>query len=299
MPGKAAGERAATRPAGRQWMVTRIDVARTMGICVRAALMGLLVAVPHLLLGPGEGGAPALVALFALLAAAFTASEYAAAAPSLVEFRDARPFNRLRVLALFATVAVLSMIVGLDGDRSTLALLMRAVGARLGESADFAGSPVRNLLLALPPGTGPETARALRDAAAMAYLASLLMVAAFVLTVRWRGFAQDRAFNVWVNLPQFDPTAGGDVVERLGRDALFNLLLGTLLPILVPMALYALSGPLQGAILGGPAAMVWTVTAWAFIPASLLMRGLALHRVAAMIAAQRARAVSDADLQAA
>ncbi len=38
--------------------------------------------------------------------------------------------------------------------------------------------------------------------------------------------------------------------------------------------------------------MIWTITAWAFLPASLFMRGIAMQRVADMIKEQRARHVA-------
>jgi hypothetical protein len=39
--------------------------------------------------------------------------------------------------------------------------------------------------------------------------------------------------------------------------------------------------------LDNPHTLIWTVAAWAFLPASILMRGVALTRVADMIQMQR------------
>ena len=39
--------------------------------------------------------------------------------------------------------------------------------------------------------------------------------------------------------------------------------------------------------LDAPQTMIWTVTAWCFLPLSLLMRGLAMGRVAGLIAEKR------------
>jgi hypothetical protein len=41
----------------------------------------------------------------------------------------------------------------------------------------------------------------------------------------------------------------------------------------------------------GAQTLVWTMTAWAFLPASLFMRGIAMGRVADLIAAKRRAAV--------
>jgi hypothetical protein len=135
----------------------------------------------------------------------------------------------------------------------------------------------------------PELSDRVRATVAMAYSISLLMVGSFALAIRRGNWPGRRGFNVWVNLPQFDPTAGGDVVLRLRRDAQVNLALGLLLPLIAPFAADLLAVPFDGAALREPAALVWLVMAWAFVPASLAMRGLALNRLAWLIAAHRAR----------
>jgi hypothetical protein len=126
----------------------------------------------------------------------------------------------------------------------------------------------------------------------MSYLMSLLMLATFWLTVRLGGWpAREGGFNIWVNMPTFDPMAGGDIVERLQRDAQFNLVLGFLLPFIIPAVVKLASDTFDPVSLTDPHTLIWTMSAWAFLPASLLMRGIALLRVARMIAAQRARAL--------
>jgi hypothetical protein len=275
-------------------MDSRSPLARVAGAGLRAGVMALLLALPQLLLGGGSEAARQVVALFALLAFAFTALEYAAASPSLVEFRDAPPYNRLRVLALLLALLAVSALLREGPAGSTGELLLRALAARLGEALDHPLLPVGLLVSALAEDL-PARAAALGAAAGVAYATSLAMVTAFVLILRGRGWPATRAFNVWVNLPQFDPTAGGDVVSRLGGEANLNLLLGVLLPFLAPAAGALL--PLGDTLLAEPAATAWLVTLWAFLPASLLMRGVALRRVAAMIAAQRRRAEGAETLQ--
>jgi hypothetical protein len=267
-------------------MVSRMVVSRVAGASVRAGVMASLVAAPQLALGAAAPEGAQLVALFALLAAGFTFSEYASAAPSLVEFRDAAPYNRFKVVALFAMVLLAALMLRGDEDRATLSLLLRAIGDRLGAALDFPGSPVRLAVLALAPDAAEAAARSLRAAAASTLAVGVLAVAGFGVVVRLRGWLERQDFNVWVNLPQFDPTAGGDVVERLLREAHVNLALGITLPFFLPMV----AGLLGLGAVAGPATLVWMVAAWAFIPASLAMRALALIRVAQRIAAARARA---------
>jgi hypothetical protein len=125
--------------------------------------------------------------------------------------------------------------------------------------------------------------------AATAYGLSLVMVLAFALALRGSRWPGQASFNVWVNLPQFDPTSGGDVVQRLHQNALVNVALGLLLPLIVPIVGDPLGVAFDGPLLRDPVALVWVVAAWAFVPASLAMRGLALHRLALLIAAHRQR----------
>lgn len=277
-------------PSARRW-------ARIGGAGLRAGAMALLVALPPLVLGEGSEAGGQLVALFALLLFAFTAAEYAAANPSLVEFREAPPYNRLRALALGGSLLGASLVLR-EGEGGTGAgtaeLLLRALAARLGEALDRPLSPVRLLAASLAQGE-PGRAASLGAAAGVAYAVSLLVAGGFALALRLRGWPSARSFNLWVNLPQFDPTAARDVVGRLQAEANLNLSLGVLLPWVLPVAVRL--APLEGSALAEPTAIAWTVTAWAFLPASLLMRGAALHRVAGMIAAQRRRAGGEGALQ--
>lgn len=269
-------------------IMTRLLGSRAAKAALRGGFMSLLVALPQLLLGHGTPGTRQLAALFALMAAFFTFSEYAARAPSLVEFRDARPYNRIRALALLSAVLVASAML-YDGQGGALLQAFRAEVAALSEAIDLPYTPVHLLVQTLPRETAPQLVAEVRAAATAAYAISLLMVAVFVLAIRWGNWPGRGGFNVWINLPQFDPTAGGDVVERLQRDAHVNLALGLLLPLLAPLVADFLSVPFDGRALREPALLVWMVMAWAFIPASLAMRGLALHRLSWLIAAHRAR----------
>ncbi|TMV58220.1 hypothetical protein FGG78_36570, partial [Thioclava sp. BHET1] len=111
--------------------------------------------------------------------------------------------------------------------------------------------------------------------------------------------AANGTFNVWVNLPTFDPSSGGDVVSRLERDARVNLILGFLLPFLVPVVIKAGSSAFEPITLSSAQTLIWTIAAWGFLPTSLFMRGIAMGRVADMIREKRRqnRAAGDASYQ--
>ncbi|WP_114966241.1 hypothetical protein [Alkalilacustris brevis] len=265
-------------------------LTRVLGALARAFLVFLLVTMPALMM-PGIATETAqIVLLFAFFAALLTVIEYSARYPGLIEFRYAPPYNRIRFLALFLIVLMLSAIARAQHEPGTLTLFVQAVGTLIGQSMDFPYSPVRLVTLMLPASSSAEHVLLVRSAAGISYFVSLFMLIVFVCSLRIGGWpARHNAFNVWVNLPTFDPTAGGDVVLRLERDAMLNIALGFFLPFLIPALILTVSVTVRPVTLTDPQTLVWTVAAWAFLPATLLMRGVALSRIARMIREKRRR----------
>lgn len=262
---------------------------RYFGALLRAFLVVLLVATPSLLEPGGSDSAP-IILLVALFSGWLVFSEYTADYPSLVEFRDAPPFNRLRFGSLLLTVLILSIIQRGTVYPTAMSQLFTSVGTVVGDVLDFPFSPVRLLLLSLPENATPVEILTVQRTAGLAYLVSLIALCFFALVLWVNGWPRQRhAFNVWTNLPTFDPTGGGDVVSRLNRDANFNVALGVLLPFLIPAVLQMASGLIDPIDASKPQTLIWSVAAWAFLPASLLMRGIATARVAHMIADKRRR----------
>lgn len=273
-----------------------IDLAKGMkavllrlpGAFIRAVMVVLLIVMPYALLPSSSQDSAQIVALVAVFGALFTLVEYSSSSPSLVEFRDAPPFNRVRFSALFATVLCLSVIFRGEDAPSELTAYFQRSGAQLGLTLDVAYSPVRLMVWMMPGGTDPAVLDRIRSAAGLSYLLSTFSVIWFIILLRLAQWPpRTEAFNVWINLPTFDPTAGGDVVGRLRRDGIVNIFLGILLPFMVPLVVKLsdiIGTPLS---LDSPQTLIWTVSAWAFLPASILMRGVALTRVARMIQQQR------------
>lgn len=276
-----------SRPSGRD----RAVITRITGALVRAGLVALLIATPSLLLPRIGPDAAQVTALLALFAAGLTIFEYASNYPSLVEFRDAPPFNRLRFITLFTTVFLLTMLCRGQVEESGLTIFTEAVGRLIGEIIDFPYSPVQLVILSLPPTVAPEHVDLVRAAAGIAYLTSLISLAIFVIYIRAGGWpTRSGAFNVWVNLPTFDPTTGGDVVDRLNRDSRLNITLGFLLPFVAPAVAKMAAVVFTPLAMEAPQTLIWTMAAWAFLPSSLFMRGIAMGRIASMIEQKRRRA---------
>lgn len=252
--------------------------------------MVLLVATPSMILPNTTTDTAQIVAFIAIVAGVLTFFEYSSSYPSLVEFRDAPPFNRVRFIALFSTVFFLSLISkGMD-DPTVTTDFVSAVGAVIAHSIDFPYSPVRLMVLMMPNSTSVDTLNAVRLAAGISYLTSLISLAVFMISLRLFGWpTKNGTFNVWVNLPTFDPTAGGDVVARLQRDGRINIILGFLLPFIIPAFVKLAADLFTPISMTNPQTLIWTMTAWAFLPASLFMRGIAMGRVAQMIEVKRKR----------
>ena len=278
------------RKKGEQTVLSKMP-----GAGARALLMMLLIILPTTMIPFVSTDGALVVMVVALFAAAFTIAEYSTASPSLIEFRDAPPFNRIRFGALFIAVFMMSTILSAGTTGSTFAMLIAAVGDRVGHLTDFPFSPVRLLILAIPDSMSTSVVDDVRTSAGLSYVISLISLAIFIVILRSNAWPRrTQSFNFWINLPTFDPTAGGDVVDRLNRDSSVNLVLGFLLPFLIPAALKASSTIVSPVAFDDQQTLIWTVAIWAFLPASLLMRGVALARVAQMIHVQRKKAYAAA-----
>ena len=261
----------------------------------RAMLMALLIAMPALILPDVTTDAIHIVILLSLFAGILVFFEYLSTYPSIVEFSYAPPFNRLRFLALFLCVLSLSLIVRGQYEPNALTSFLRSLGIVVGDWISFPYSPANLIAIILPDNASCELSLSVRTASGIACCISLLTLTVFFFYVRILGWpARNGAFNVWVNLPLFDPTSGGDVQPRLQRDGRLNILLGLLMPFLIPAVVQMMSDLIIPIYLDDPITLVWTISAWAFIPISLIMRGMTMVRVAQMIDENRRRAYADA-----
>lgn len=266
----------------------------------RALLVAALIAFPALTLSGNGADGTQMVTLIAIIAGLLIFMEYNSAYPSFVEFRYAAPINRLRFGALCIAVAVLTAVCADASGTTTLGAILASLARLISGWLDVPFSPVRLLLLVLPADAPDLLVTKLRNGAGFAYLTSVVMLAVFAVMIRLRCWpTRTGVFNVWVNLPLFDPTAGHDVVRRLQAYARINLALGFLLPFLVPAAMRAgaEAGYFDPLMLERPQTLVWVVSLWAILPASIMIRGLAMGRVAEMIQQKRERAYAAAEAE--
>ncbi|SMX46586.1 hypothetical protein [Actibacterium lipolyticum] len=266
-------------------------IAQVIGAIARALLVVLMIATPAMLLPSATSDATQIGALVAIFAGAMTLFEYSATYPGIVEFRDAPPFNRVRFGAMFIAVFLLTVICRGEIETSPMTEFVVAIAALLGQVLDFPYSPVHLIVLMLPDTAAPAQVELVRNAAGLTYFISILSLVVLASVIRVKRWPMGNgAFNVWVNLPTFDPTAGGDVVARLTRDARFNVAAGFLLPFLFPAVMKLSTLFFEPVTLENPQTLIWTISAWALLPASLFMRGIAIQRIANLINEQRRRA---------
>jgi hypothetical protein len=254
-----------------------------------AAVRAFLVMMPSVILPNIGTDTKQIVALVAIFGGALVFFEYNAVYPSLVEFRDGAPYNRIRYLMMLIIVVFLSAIVADQEASTTVTRLFHALGIIIGSALDFPYSPVRLASYMLDGGATAAQIAQVKVAAGTAYLISLFSLALFVIVLKLAGWPSTKsAFNVWVNLPTFEPTAGGDVVDRLVRDSYANLTVGFLLPFVIPAIIAVLTRGVPAEALTSPQTLIWTMALWAYLPAALIMRAVAMARIADMIRIKRA-----------
>jgi hypothetical protein len=278
----------------RVWIV----IARTTGAAIRGLLVALMVLTPALYLPVTSTNGTEIVVFLAILAFFLTFAEYNSAFPSFIEFRDAPPVNRLRFVGLMSMVTFLTLICKNAYTPTGLTTTFYSFGVGVANVVDFPYSPVRLIILMLPTDASAPLIELVRISASVAYVAALVTIASFAYAIKVRGWPTGNgAFNVWTNLPLFDPTKGGDVVTRLQRDGRLNICIGILLPFLIPALIKLLTDYADPISLSNPQTLIWTLSAWAFLPASMIMRGMATLRIANLIVEKRRAYSTDESTQ--
>lgn len=263
-------------------------ISRLIGAVMRAIFMVILVSAPGMLLPGVSPDSTQFATLIALFVGALVLIEYSSKSPIMIEFRDAPPYNRLRFVALAAVVALLTILVeGAFLDHGVAPMIF-GIGTMLGEAMNVGYSPVRLMILMLPDPSNATTVELMLAATGLSLTLMIMTVIGFWAYVRLLGWPRrNRAFNVHTNLPMFEPTLGGDVIERLKRGSRINMLFGCLLPFIIPACLQSSGRFIDPTHFDNPLTLVWLVALWAFLSASLCMRGIAMRHLVRLIQAAR------------
>lgn len=256
--------------------------SRLIGAVIRALLVVIVISTPAFLLPGVSVASQEITLIVGGITAAFTIFEYASTHPGLVDFRFAPPYNRIRFIAfacqIFALVFLCRAVEGED-PFSMIALSDQAV-----QWLSFPLSPVGLAGEMIGAGEGAEFVQLITRATALSFGVTFLSLIAFALILwlfRWPVGRRD--FNLWINLPTFEPGYGRDVERRLNRDGVINILSGLAFIYMLPVILSRAGGWFDPSVLANYQPLVWGVTLWGFLAGSLITRGAAILKVAWLV----------------
>lgn len=258
--------------------------SRLLGALIRAVLVIVIIAAPAFLLPNVSVASQEITLIVGGITAAFTVFEYASTHPGLIDFRFAPPYNRIRFTA-FAT-QILSLIFlcrAVEGMDSFSPQMLSMADAAI-ELLSFPLSPVGVAADMIAAGEPPEFVLLIQRAAALSFCVTFFSLGFFAVVLwlfRWPVGRRD--FNLWINLPTFEPGYGRDVERRLHRDGVINILAGLAFLYLLPVLLSRAGGWFDPSVLANYQPLVWGVTLWAFMAGSLVIRGAAILKVAFLV----------------
>ena len=258
---------------------------RLLGAIFRAIWVVAIVTIPSLLLASASQGSLEFALIIGGIVGIFTVFEYGSENPGFVDFRFAPPYNRFRAFTLAIQITAITLVCrAVELNIQDAPILDWAQQAAV--ALDFPGSPVaRAVDLLIEDATFSDTSAIL-----LVLTTSVSFAVGFALTILFSSFLWifnwpvDRAaFNLWINLPMFQPSDGMAVPNRLRRDAVVNVLLAVVLIYALPYGLKYGSDLLTAEILNSNQAMVWVTTLWVFVPSTLLARSAAMWKIARII----------------
>ena len=144
----------------------------------------MAISVPSIVLITGKSDESSITLIAALIAGALICLEYLNTYPSMLEFRDAAPYNRIRYLsALIAIISVITLFRDAHHADNSNTMLM-AIGTIIGQGLDFPYSPIRLIILTLLLDVSNTIVDAARLSAGVTFVISILTFAGFFLFTR-------------------------------------------------------------------------------------------------------------------
>lgn len=249
--------------------------------CFSAPALAMSARVPE-----GELSGNVVASLVPAAAAAlFVLLEYGARTPSLIDFRFAAPINRMRFALICAVLGAVTLCVATQGPNGAATPF-----AELASALDFRFSPARMAAesLARPAARGPDP-EALAAAATALTASTLATLAALAAIGSGRWPRDPDRFNPWTNMPTFEPATGAEASVRLRRLGAQVVVTALALPIALLVVGRAATGLIDADAFLSPLTLTWSATIWAATPGLLVVRGVAILRLA-KLAGQAERA---------
>ncbi|MBL4751084.1 MAG: hypothetical protein JKX71_10990 [Amylibacter sp.] len=252
-------------------------IYRLTGATVRAVIVAILVMLPAFLLTGTTQSAIEFTRILATMGAVFVIYEYGFSSPSVIEFRYAAPYNRVRFLLLLILVLTPTYLISSLLDGHTVNGFLSNAARNGFAFMDFAYSPV-----AIVANTLAGDNLVLREIIGQAIILNAIICLSFslafcisVMLNFWQFGGEN--FNMWLNMPTYKSYNIHSLQSRLINSSFSSLLIACLIPIFGPtLADVVLS---QGTVIT-PITIIWVIALWTYLPAMFLMRSVALAKVA-------------------
>lgn len=215
----------------------------------------------------------------------FTFFEYGSSTPGFVDFRYAPPYNRFRAFTIASQILAITLVcraVELGLSDAVIVDWARQAAQML----DFQFSPVAMAIDAILADSkfSDTTAILLVYCITVSFVVGIGLTVLFSLIIWVFPWPRDREnFNLWANLPTFQPKDGANIPRRLRRDAYFNFVLGIVLIYALPLLPTVGLNWLTVDIFENNQATVWAATLWVFIATSLIARAIAMLKIARIL----------------
>lgn len=258
-------------------------LTRLAGASVRAALVAAMIVLPAIVLPEISPNAADLAIISAAIAAAFVVFEYGFTTPSLIEFRFAAPYNRIRFALLGILLTGVAFAFRGPVEQTATTIAVSSFATTSAGIWEFTGSPLV-FFNALTRELETDGRLLLSNAAALSLSLTVLALIVFS-TIIWMFHwpLRTKNFNIWINMPNFDSNIGVETQQTLRRSALISMTIGFSLPFLIPQAALTFLGPLQPINSTNSLLLLWMIAIWCFVPAASVLRSVALYKVANLI----------------
>lgn len=253
---------------------------RLTGATVRAVCVACLIMLPAFLLSGISQSSMEFTRILATIASVFVIYEYGFPSPSLIEFRSAAPYNRIRFFLLVVLVLVPTFMVGYAVSGVEMTGFIPAIANNGLAILDFTYSPFMGVAKTLSGGD-VILESAFAQAIAFNTVIMLACITAFCVAVYmnlWR--FGGTGFNMWQNMPTYKSYEDKSLEERLMNSAFSSLVIACLIPLLGPkiagiiMTYFAEGGQLA------PVIAIWSIAFWTFLQGVFFMRAAALAKIA-------------------
>ncbi|KAB7614513.1 hypothetical protein F9L33_07685 [Amylibacter sp. SFDW26] len=218
--------------------------------------------------------------ILATIVSIFVMYEYGFSSPSLIEFRFAAPYNRIRFLLLSVLVLAPTFLVGYTLAGANMVGFLPTIADKGIALLDFTYSPFMVVAETLS-GENESLQAAFAQAIAFNTIIMFACITSFCVAIYlnlWRFGGS--GFNMWQNMPTYKSYETKTLQERLMNSAFASLLIACLIPLLGPTVAevifvnFAESGQLA------PIISIWCIAFWSFFQGVFFMRAAALAKIA-------------------